>query len=79
MNTLTVSVSDFKASPARIIGRVFKGDRVFLRNNRRPQEAIQLVPVKIVYVPTEEIPFIDDEFTREEFRVFSQPSLKIRP
>jgi len=77
MNTATISVSEFKASPARIIGRVFRGDRVFLRDNRRPQEAIQLVPVETVYVPTEEIPFIDDEFTHEEFRAFSQPSLKI--
>jgi len=79
MNTATISVSEFKAAPARIFGRVFKGDRIFLRNNRRPQEAIQLVPVKTVYVPTEEIPFIDDEFTQEEFRVFSQPSLEIHP
>jgi len=75
MNTATISISEFKTSPARIMAKVWKGDRIFLRNNRRPQEAIQLVPVKTVYVPTEELEVVMDEFTREEFEVF-KPSLK---
>ena len=75
MNTLTISITEFKASPAKALKRASKGDMVFLKNNRRPTETFRLVPVKTVYVPAEEPEVIVDDFTREAFEVF-KPSIK---
>jgi hypothetical protein len=73
--TATISISDFKAAPAKFMARASRGDRIFLRNNRKPQQTIQLVPVRTVYVPPGELEVVMDDFTKEEFEVFA-PSIK---